>query len=176
MAEDQSITTRSEPGHPGEKLRGLIKVSSDVMSGDSGGATYDDEGEVLGMTTAATSGTSDVVGYAIPIAQVVSIAGDLENGTQNTRYEYGSPAFLGLGLGNTGTRVAAVYPGTPAAAAGVGVGDTITGIGTTRVRTSTQLRSVVQDYSPGDSVRISWTDPDGSSHIASVTLIAGPIA
>ena len=176
MAEGQSITTRSEPGHPGEKLRGLIKVSSDVMSGDSGGATYDDEGEVIGMTTAATSGTSDVVGYAIPIAQVVSIAGDLENGTQNTRYEYGSPAFLGLGLGNTGTRVAAVYPGTPAAAAGVGVGDTITGIGTTRVRTSTQLRSVVQDYSPGDSVRISWTDPDGSSHIASVTLIAGPIA
>ena len=116
MAEDQSITTRSEPGHPGEKLRGLIKISSDVISGDSGGATYDDEGEVIGMTTAASSGTSDVVGYAIPIAQVVSIAGDLENGTQNTRYEYGSPAFLGLGLGNTGTRVAAVYPGTPAAA------------------------------------------------------------
>jgi len=176
MAEDQSITTRSEPGHPGEKLRGLIKISSDVMSGDSGGATYDDEGEVIGMTTAATSGTADVVGYAIPIAQVVSIAGDLENGTQNTRYEYGSPAFLGLGLGNTGTRVAAVYPGTPAAQAGVGVGDTITGIGTTRVSTSTQLRSAVQDYSPGDSVRISWTDPDGTSHIASVTLIAGPVA
>jgi S1-C subfamily serine protease len=176
MAEDQSITTRSEPGHPGERLRGLIKISSDVMSGDSGGATYDDEGEVIGMTTAATSGTSDVVGYAIPVAQVISIAGDLENGTQNTRYEYGSPAFLGLGLGNTGTRVAAVYPGTPAATAGVGVGDTITGIGTTGVSTSTQLRSAVQTYSPGDSVRITWTDPDGTSHTASVTLIAGPVA
>ena len=134
--EDQSITTRSEPGHAGEKLRGLIKISSDVISGDSGGATYDDEGEVMGMTTAASTGTSDVVGYAIPIAKVARIAGDLENGTQNARYEYGSPAFLGLGLGGTSTRVGIVYPGTPAAGAGVAAGDTITGSAATRVRTA----------------------------------------
>src|SRR5262245_57844680 len=45
LATDQSITTRGEPGHPGEKLHGMIKISSDVISGDSGGATYDDEDE-----------------------------------------------------------------------------------------------------------------------------------
>ena len=177
LAEDQDITTRSEPGHPGEKLRGLFKISSDVMSGDSGGATYDDEGEVAGMTTAASSGSSDVVGYAIPIATVLRIADDLENGTQNTRYEYGSPAFLGLGLAdNGGNRVAAVYPGTPAARAGITAGDTVTRVGTTRVRDAQQLRAAVQTFSPGDQVRIAWTDADGTSHIASVTLTAGPVA
>jgi S1-C subfamily serine protease len=176
LATDQHIRTQSEPGHPGEKLKGLIKISSDVISGDSGGATYDSGGEVVGMTTAASSGTSNVVGYAIPIAKVISIAGDLENGTQNARYEYGSPAFLGLGLSGSGTRVAEVYPGTPAARAGVTSGDAITQVGQTRVRTATELRNAVQTYSPGDQVRIAWRDPYGTSHIASVTLIAGPVA
>jgi S1-C subfamily serine protease len=176
LAQDQDITTSSQPGHPGEKLRGLIKISSDVMSGDSGGATYDDEGEVVGMTTAASSGTSDVVGYAIPIAKVLSIAGDLETGTQNTRYEYGSPAFLGLGLSGTGTRVGAVYPGTPAARAGLTPGDAVTRIGTTRVHTAKQLRNAVRSFAPGDRVRIAWTDAGGASHSASVTLMTGPVA
>jgi S1-C subfamily serine protease len=176
LAQDQDITTSSQPGHPGEKLRGLIKISSDVMSGDSGGATYDDEGEVVGMTTAASSGTSDVVGYAIPIAKVLFIAGDLETGTQNTRYEYGSPAFLGLGLSGTGTRVGAVYPGTPAARAGLTPGDAVTRIGTTRVHTAKQLRNAVRSFAPGDRVRIAWTDAGGASHSASVTLMTGPVA
>jgi S1-C subfamily serine protease len=174
-ATDQHITTSSEPGHPGERLRGLIEISSDVISGDSGGATYDSQGEVVGMTTAASSGGRDVVGYAIPIAKVIGIAGDLEDGTQNTRYEYGSPAFLGLGLTGTGTRVGAVYPATPAARAGVTPGDTVTRIGATRVRNANQLRTAVQSFSPGDSVRIAWTDVTGTSHVASVTLIAGPV-
>jgi S1-C subfamily serine protease len=176
LAQGQDITTSSEPGHPGERLRGLIKISSDVMSGDSGGATYDDQGEVVGMTTAASSGTSDVVGYAIPIAKVLSIAGDLENGTQNARYEYGSPAFLGLGLAGQGTRVGDVYAGTPAARAGITAGDTVTRVGATRVRTAQQLRGAVQTFSPGDRVRIAWTDASGTSHIATVTLMSGPVA
>jgi len=181
LAENQNITTRSEPGHPGEKLHGLIKISSDVISGDSGGATYDADGEVVGMTTAASSGTRDVVGFAIPIDKVRSIAEDLENGTQNTRYEYGSPAFLGIGLADRSdargdTRVGAVYPGTPAARAGITAGDTVTWVGSTRVRTATQLQDAVRAFVPGDAVRIAWIDADGTSHVASVTLVAGPVA
>ena len=110
------------------------------------------------------------------IANSNDIADDLENGTQNTRYEYGSPAFLGLGLTGTGTRVAGVYAGTPAARAGISAGDSVTRIGTTQVRTAKQLRDAVQAYAPGDRVRIAWTDADGTPHIASVTLMAGPIA
>ena len=119
-----------------------------MISGDSGGATYDDQGEVVGMTTAASTGGSDIIGYAIPIAKVIRIAGDLEDGTQNARYEYGSPAFLGLGLSGSSTRVGAVYDGTPAARAGVTAGDTVTRVGTTRVRTATQLRGGRDDVLP----------------------------
>jgi S1-C subfamily serine protease len=44
------------------------------------------------------------------------------------------------------------------------------------VHTATQLRAAVTTYSPGDQVRLTWTDASGTSHIGSVTLVAGPIA
>ncbi len=173
---DQHITTQSQGVGTGEKLEGLMEISSDVIAGDSGGATYDDQGDVVGMTTAASTGSSDVVGYAVPIAKVVSIADDLENGTANARYEYGNPAFLGIGLERTGITVAGVYPGTPAARAGIVAGDRITRIGSTSVSSAAALRQAVRAYSPGDRVRVVWTDAAGTTHMATVTLIAGPVA
>jgi S1-C subfamily serine protease len=172
----KDITTHSEGSHAGEKLTGLIEISSDVISGDSGGATYDDDGEVVGMTTAASSGPSDVVGYAIPIAKVLGIADDLEHGIENARYDYGTPAFLGLGLAGNDTQVGGVYPGTPAAEAGVTAGDTVTRVGSTRVRTATALRQAITAYAPGDQVQITWVDASGTPHVATVTLMAGPVA
>lgn len=174
LRKGQTITTQSEGSAAGERLTGLIEISNDVISGYSGGATYDDEGEVVGMTTAASSGSSDVVGYAIPISKVLRIAGDLENGVSKALYSYGSPAFLGVALG-TGTTVQGVYRGTPAAEAGIVGGDRITQVGSTRVTTLAGLRAAVASYSPGDSVSVTWTGSDGSSHTATVTMATGPV-
>jgi S1-C subfamily serine protease len=175
-ATDQHITTHDADGSMGEKLSGLIEISSDVISGDSGGATYDDQGEVVGMTTAASTGSSDIVGYAIPISTVLQVADDLENHVLNAQYAYGAPAFLGLGLSGNGTTVQGVYPGTPAARAGIAAGATITRIGGTSVSTAAGLKKLIRTYSPGDQVQLTWTDEAGSSHTATVTLIKGPIA
>jgi S1-C subfamily serine protease len=174
LAKNQHITTRSEGAARGEKLTGLIEISNDVVSGYSGGATYDSDGEVVGMTTAASSGTSDIVGYAVPIAKVLSVADDLEAGVHGSRYDYGYPAFLGVGL-KSGTTVGGVYDGTPAAKAGIVAGDRITRVGSTSVSTTAGLRAQVASYSPGDSVTITWTSADGSSHTATVTMIKGPV-
>ncbi len=114
-----------------------------MVGGYSGGATYDADGEVVGMTTAASSGTPDPVGYAIPISTVLAIADDLESGATDAAYAYGSPAFLGIGLGETGTVVQGVYDGTPAADAGIAAGDTITRIDGTAVSSSEQLRAAI---------------------------------
>jgi S1-C subfamily serine protease len=174
IATDQQITTQSEGAAAGENLSGLIEISSDVVGGFSGGATYDADGEVVGMTTAASSGY-DVVGYAIPISTVLTIADDLESGATGTAYTYGYPAFLGVGLGN-GTVVQGVYDGTPAADAGIQAGDTITAVDRTGISTATQLHSTIAAHSPGDEVSITWTDGSGSSHTATVTLGKGPVA
>lgn len=174
---NQHITTHSEEGRGSEDLSGLIEISSDVISGDSGGATYDDQGAVVGMTTAASSGGGDVVGYAVPIVKVLQVAGDLESGVLNARYDYGAPAFAGISLAaGHGTTVAGSFPGTPAEQAGITAGDTITRVGTTRVHTSRALRHAITSHSPGDRVTMTWTDTAGTTHVAGITLIAGPIA
>jgi S1-C subfamily serine protease len=174
IAQDQSITTQSEATAAGESLTGLIEISSDVVGGYSGGATYDAEGEVLGMTTAASSGTSDIVGYAIPIATVLRIADDLESGVTNSAYSYGYPAFLGIGLGS-GTTVGQVYDGTGAAEAGLVAGDTITSIDGTATATTAKLRAVVAAHQPGDKVNVTWTDQGGTRHTGTLTLGQGPV-
>jgi len=174
LARNQSITTQGDGIADGERLTGLIEISSDVVGGYSGGATYDADGQVVGMTTAASSG-GDVVGYAIPISTVLSIADDLESGVTDTAYAYGYPAFLGVGL-DTGTVVQGVYAGTPAADAGITAGDIITAIDGTAVSSSTQLRAAVAAHSPGDDVRVTWTDSNGSSHTANIALGKGPVA
>jgi S1-C subfamily serine protease len=175
-ATDQHITTHSPDSSETEKLEGLIEISSDVISGDSGGPTYDDQGDVIAMTTAASSGGGDVFGYAIPIGTVLTIADDLEHGTQSARYEYGPPAFLGVGLSGNGTVVGDTFPDTPAARAGVTAGDTITALNGAPVHTATALRRAVTTYSPGDRVTLTWADRSGATHTATVTLVDGPVA
>ena len=176
LAKSQTITTQSEGAASGERLTGLLQISSDVASGDSGGATYDADGKVVGMTTAASSGSADVVGYAVPIAKVLKVAGDLEGGVTSSRYDYGYPAFLGIGLGQTGTTVQGVYRSTPAAAAGIVAGDTVTAVDGVTVSTSAALHEAVAAHSPGDRVSVTWTDTAGTSHTATVTLAQGPVA
>lgn len=172
----QTITTSPEGGDEGETLHDLIQIAAAVVGGDSGGAVYDSDGEVIGMTTAAS--TTRSVGYAIPIKDALDVAEDLENGVQGSDYAYGRPAFLGIALASTAgsPTIAKVYDDTAAAAAGLTAGDTITHVGDARVRTATALRTAIATYSPGDKVRISWTDADGTSHIGTVTLTEGPVS
>ncbi len=170
----KSITTQDEGTAKGERLTGLLEISSDVVGGDSGGATYDAQGDVVGMTTAASSG-GDVNGYAVPMSKVVGIANDLESGVTSSRYDYGSPAFLGVALAGNTTQVQGAYPGTPAAQAGITAGSRITSVDGTSVGTAKALRSAVASHSPGDSVSVTWTDTAGGSHNATVTLGTGPV-
>ena len=174
-ATDQPVTTQAEGTASGESLTGMIEISSDVVPGYSGGATYDANGDVVGMTTAATNNTNDPDGYAIPISKVLSVAGDLAQGVRNADYDYGQPAFLGIGLGD-GTAVQGAYDGTPAADAGIGAGDQITAVGGVAVDTATQLRAAIASHSPGDDVSVTWTDSSGSSHTETITLANGPVA
>ena len=173
---DQHITTQSQGGSAGEKLRGLMEISSDVISGDSGGATYDDEGEVVGMTTAASTGESDVVGYAVPIAKVVQ-----HRRRPRERHGQRPLRVRQPGVPRDRSRALRHHRGRrlPRHARRPGrhrPGDRITRIGDTSVSSAAALRQAVRAYSPGDSVRVVWTDTAGTTHMATVTLVAGPVA
>jgi len=176
----QSITTQSEGITSGQSLKDLIAFSADVVSGDSGGAVLNSSGEVVGMTTAASSGTSDVSGYAIPVADALAVVKQIDAGQESETVTIGYPAFLGVQLGTArasavaGAVVGGVFDGTPAADAGIARGDVITAIDSTAVASGDALSVLLAGHAPGDTVTVSWTTAAGASQSADVTLIAGP--
>ncbi|MBN9187700.1 S1C family serine protease [Microbacterium sp.] len=191
---DASVTTSAEGSIASETLDGMIQVGAQVVSGDSGGALLDADGEVIGMTTAASSGSADVTGFAIPIETALTLAQQMENGDESGNVTLGYPAFLGIGIAQTtgrgstyggyrsqtsttaGVSIGEVYDGTPAASAGLVAGDTITAIDGTAVTDASALSSAIAAHEPGDRVTVTWVDATGATHSAAVTLIAGPAA
>ncbi len=199
---DETITTSSELGVVGETLDGLIEVDADIVSGDSGGPLLDDEGEVVGIDTAASSGTADIVGYAVTIDDALAVVDVILSGEDTDSVTIGYPAFLGVqvaatqeaatvpgrgGLGGgdastatdgaatgTGALVAGVVDGTPAAAAGITAGSTITALDGTALTSATDLTAALDALDPGDTVTVTWTDASGGSHTADVVLVEGP--
>ena len=72
---NQSITASDEGSGNSEQLTGLIETNADIQPGDSGGSLVNSYGQVIGMDTAASSGTqlqsqsgqAAEQAYAIPI-------------------------------------------------------------------------------------------------------------
>ncbi|MWV48430.1 trypsin-like serine protease [Rathayibacter sp. VKM Ac-2803] len=186
----QTITTQSEAGISGETLSGLIQVDADIVSGDSGGPLVDSEGEVVGISTAASSGSADITGFAIPISTALDIVATIEAGADTATVEIGYPAFLGVALSSTastspyrsavsaaaGAVVSGVVTDGPAARAGLAAGDVITAVDGTAIASADALSADLAQREPGESVTLTWTDSAGASHSAQVTLVEGPVA
>jgi S1-C subfamily serine protease len=177
---DQDIQVQSETGTGTESLKGLIEVAADIVSGDSGGPVLDSEGEVVGMATAASSGSADVTGYAIPITTAKSIADKILAGESSDTITIGLPAFLGVQVSGAtttgGVAVAGTVEGSGAAAAGIVAGDTITSLDGTAVTSAEALTSAIQSHAVGDRVTVGYTDANGAAKTVTVTLTAGPAA
>ena len=194
-----SVTTASEGSISSETLTGLIETDADVVAGDSGGPLLDAEGEVIGIDTAASTGDA-IDGYAIPIAKAQAVVAQIRSGEETSTVQIGASAFLGVEVtdasssqpgayfGNSGwdtsdtagdvagVTVSGVLDDSAAAKAGLGVGDTLTKIGSTEVASAEALTTVLASHNPGDRVAVSWTDSAGDAHRATVTLGSSPEA
>lgn len=178
-ATDQTITTQSEGAAAGETLNGLIEIDADVVSGDSGGAVKDTDGDVVGVTTAASSGTADITGYAIPIATALTIADRIAAGDDTSEITIGLPAFLGISISTTesgtgGAVIGQILDGTPAASTALAAGDTITKLDGTTITSGSSLSKAIANHAVGDRVTITYTDTSGDSHTVQATLTEGP--
>jgi S1-C subfamily serine protease len=196
-----SITAGDSLNGTSEQLTDLIGISGDLQPGDSGGPLVNSSGQVIGMDTAASSNfsfqTSAGQGYAIPIDKVLAIAGQIVGGKASNKIHLGASAELGIlvynaaasaqagygygpygygsaGQSTTGALVEQVVPGSPAAAAGITGGDTITALGGHSVTSPNALTALMLRHHPGDRVRVTWVDSSGTSHTATVALGTGP--
>jgi S1-C subfamily serine protease len=197
---NQAITASDESSGTTENLSGMIETDADIQPGDSGGPLVDSAGQVIGMDTAAltssatsspygqfpyggqsSSGQATPQGYAIPISKALSIANEIESGKSSSTVHIGETGFLGVEVGSfggeqdsTGVTVEGALSGSPAAAAGLSAGDLIDSVAGHTVTSPAGLQSVIEHYHPGDKVSVVFTNQDGQTQIATVTLANGP--
>jgi putative serine protease PepD len=85
----------------------------------------------------------------------------------------GGSTFLGVQVTDAptgGAQVAAVQPNSPAATAGLKVGDVIVGLDNTQVGSSAELVAALGDHSPGDKVAVAVDDAAGAERTLTVAL------
>ena len=142
----------------------LVQTNASVSPGNSGGGLFNMAGELIGIVNAKSSDSeAEGLGFAIPINDAVEVAQELlENG-----YVTGRP-YLGitylsvsdmqtaqkLGVSAYGIYVMDVVKGGPADKAGIQPGDRIISVNGTEIAQQTDLGTVIQQYSAGDTVEI----------------------
>jgi S1-C subfamily serine protease len=108
---NQSITAQDQGEGTSEQLSGLIATNANIQAGDSGGSLVNTSGQVIGVDTAASAGTSFEYngqsqanqGFAIPINTAMSIARQIEAGDGSTTVHIGATAFLGVEISPSGS-------------------------------------------------------------------------
>ena len=148
-------------------IEGAIQTDAAINHGNSGGPLLNLRGDVIGITSQIQSegGGNDGVGFAVPSNTVKSIAAQL---ISNGKAQH---ALLGVTPADTanGVRIATVKTGSAADDAGLRVGDVITGVGSTRVTSSAQIRAIIAGHRPGDALTLT-IKRNGASKTVHVTL------
>ena len=76
----------------------------------------------------------------------------------------------------SGTLIAGVFCGAPAATAGAAAGDVITAVNGHAVTSPASLRMLMRQYHPGTTVSLTWIGLNGHQRTGSLKLSAGPAA
>jgi S1-C subfamily serine protease len=180
---NQTITASDQSGVDVETVSGLIQVDAPIQPGDSGGPLVTSNGDVIGMDTAAESAggrftqQTSTIAYAIPVNKAMQVVHQIESGKSTSTVHVGNTrALLGVETqeSNGAVQVVTVQGGSPAAAAGIGVGSVITALDGTAITSNSGLRNAIMTHNPGANASVTWTDASGNSHTATVTLASGP--
>ena len=156
-----------------------IQTDAALNPGSSGGALFDMNGQLIGMTTAmAALGTgsgsggapsgSIGLGFAIPIDQAKRIASELV--AKGTASHGWLGAQLSNGADTAGATVVGVATASPAAAAGLSNGAVVTRIDDQPTPNAESVAAIVQSKAPGTQVTISFFDPSGDARTVTATL------
>ena len=137
----------------------FIQIDAPVNVGNSGGPTFNVKGEVIGVNTAifSPSGGSVGVAFDIPadtvkfVVQQIKEKGQVTRGWIGVQIQTLSPAIAeALTLKSTeGALVAQVEPGSPAAKAGIEIGDVINGVDGQAIKDSRELARRIAAMAPG---------------------------
>jgi serine protease Do len=138
----------------------FLQTDASINPGNSGGALVDLDGRLIGINTAII-GDARGIGFAIPAKRVRRVVNDL------LRYGEVQAAWLGMfvrsrgerrrGMGS-GVEVVDVFPGSPAAAAGLRRGEVLVAGGGRALATRDDYATLLAQVEPGDRVRFQVAD------------------
>jgi putative serine protease PepD len=160
-----------------------LQTDAAINPGNSGGALVDAAGQVMGINTAIATVATEVpgqqgqsgnigVGFAIPSNTATRIAQQIIDTGSATHALLGVSARTaggGSSAVGTGAEVVLVQAGSPAADAGLQVGDVVTAVGDRPVTSSTELTAAVRSAEPGDEVTLTVRRGSGDTTVE-VTL------
>ncbi len=157
----------------------FLQIDAAVNKGNSGGPTFNQDGEVIGVNTAIYSPSGGSVGIAfdIPAGTAERVVAALKEHGHVTRGWLGvqiqglTPELAdSLGLKKvTGALVAAPQDGSPAEKAGVKAGDLITEVNGAEVKDARDLAKKVADIAPGSDVTLTL-NRDGQTKTLAVKI------
>jgi S1-C subfamily serine protease len=97
---NRSIQASDQGSNTTEDLNHMLQTNAQIQQGDSGGALANNAGQVIGMVTAANTGSGDQqggpAGFAIPINSALAIAKQIVEGHASSTVAIGLPGFLGV--------------------------------------------------------------------------------
>jgi len=163
----------------------MLQTDAAINSGNSGGPLLNMQGQVIGITTAKSSGTSasgasiEGVGYAIPIDDIRGLIEDLKE------YGYITGAYLGVWVRDVteeaqsyglpaGVYVEDVMDDYCAQKAGILSGDIIINLGGYEVKGMTDLTLALRKFKAGDTVTVT-VYRNGNPVYLNVTLDEKPV-
>ena len=171
-----SATNRILQDQAGQSGREVIQTDAPINPGNSGGVLADREGRVIGINSAIRSdGASNGnigIGFAVPIDIAArSATAIVEDKPVQT-------GFLGVSSedptsGRGGALIQDVTAGTPAAKAGLQVGDLVVELDGQAVTGTDDLVGRIRDHRPGDRVTLKLVR-DGKEQTVTATLADRP--
>lgn len=142
----------------------FLQIDASINQGNSGGPTFDLEGNVVGVNSAilAPGRASTGIGFAIPAETVKTVVGQLKDKGKVSR------GWLGIRIQAVteeiaqrlgvkpmqGALVVDSQPGGPAAKAGIASGDIITSLNGGAIKDDRELIKKIGDLAPGTEVKL----------------------
>ena len=167
-----------------ETLRNLIQTDAAINPGNSGGPLVNSAGQVIGVNT-AVSQNAQGLGFAIPIDVAKPIMQQALDGVQplvrpwiGVYYvpvgpalaaEQDLPVEYGALIGTADGNGEAVFPGSPAEAAGLQAGDIVVSVDGEQLSADTDLSTLILPHEPGDTITLRVLR-DNSAREVEVTL------